>query len=475
MMKSQRWLFVSGFVFGNTGRPIKTYRSVSPRQGRRAMAVAVLMGVAAGLTGCGTLGGGGFGLSALTEAFKKKKPPIPGERIAVLKPENQVTIDATSARISLRIPPPQPNHNWSQPGGVPTNAFGHLAFSGTLRELWRKSAGSGSSSRGRLTGSPIVHNGKIYVLDTEAHVSAFSASSGAQLWKVNLTPEGEQPGEGFGGGLAAQGDTVYAATGFGTVVALAASTGAKKWTKVLGVPVRNSLTVANGKIFLLTTEGRFYCLDARNGDEVWSYRGLPEKATLMSNTSPAVFGKTVIAPFASGDVIAFDVANGQPKWSESLVRGRTRSPLNALNNPSRPVVADGVLYAIGHSGRMIATRVKDGQRLWQHNIAGVQMPWVAGNAVYIVDVTGQAMALSQKDGSVIWVAKLPKAKVWNGPVMAGGKLWLVSSKGLLVGLDPRTGVIKSKRDLGESIFIAPIVVAGRMYILTDDADLIVLN
>ena len=457
---------------GYIGQPRKSGRSTGAG---RLLAVVAMFGVAVSLSGCGTFGGEGFGLSALTDAFKKKKPPIPGERIAVLKPENQVTVDAASARMPLRIPAPLQNQNWSQPGGAADNAPGHLAYRGGLSVVWRKSAGSGSSSRGRLTGSPIAHNGKIYTLDTEAHVTAFSASGGSQLWRVNLTPEREEPGEGFGGGVAAAGDTVYAVTGFGTVAALSAATGAKKWDKVLGVPIRHSPTVSDGKIFLLTTEGRFYCLNASNGDELWSYRGLPEKATLMSNTSPAVAGKTVIAPFSSGDVIAFDVTNGQPKWSESLVRGRTRSPLNALNNPSRPAVSGGVLYAVGHSGRMVATRVKDGQRVWQHNIAGVQMPWVAGNAVYLVDVSGQAMALAQKDGSVIWVAKLPKAKVWSGPVMAGGKLWLASSKGLLVGLNPKTGVVVSKRELGDSIYIAPIVVAGRMYVLTDDAELIALN
>ena len=149
--------------------------------------------------------------------------------------------------------------------------------------------------------------------------------------------------------------------------------------------------------------------------------------------------------------------------------------MNALNNPSRPAISDGILYAVGHSGRMVATRVKDGQRVWQTNLAGVQMPWVAGNAVYVVDITGQVMALSKDSGAVIWVARLPKARVWTGPVLAGGKLWLVSSQGLLVGVNPKSGVVTSKRDLGEKVYIAPMVVAGRMYVYTDDADLIALN
>ncbi len=442
---------------------------------RRAIRVAAVAWLPLALAGCGTLGGGGFGLDSITNMFKKAEKPLPGERIAVLKPENQITVDAASAAAPLSLPPQVQNASWSQPGGEPDNSLGHLAFAGSLRTIWEKSAGYGSGSRGRLTATPIVHKGKIFVLDTQATVSAFSAGNGARLWQTNLTPANEKPGEGFGGGVAAAGDVVYAATGFGQVVALAAASGKVKWTKSLGVPIRNSPTVAGGRIFVVTTEGRFYCLSTENGDELWSYRGLPEHASLMSNVSPAVDGKIVVAPYSSGEVVAFDIETGQPRWSETLVKGRTRSPLNSLNNTSRPVIADGVLYAVGHSGRMVATNVRDGRRLWQRDIAGVQTPWVAGNAVYVVDLSGQMIALSRKDGAVRWVLKLPKARRWSGPVLAGGKLWAVSSKGLLVGVEPKTGVIKARRDLGERIYVAPLVVAGRMYLLSDDADLIALN
>ena len=442
------------------------------RGGLRYGAAALLL---AGLSGCGTLGGDGFGLDSITNVFKKAEKPLPGERIAVLRPENQITIDAARASAPLMLPAMRQNVSWSQPGGPASNAPGHLAFSGSLTTVWEKSAGYGSGSRGRLTSSPIVHNGKIFVLDTQATVSAFSAGNGTRVWQTNLTPPHEKAGEGFGGGVAAEGDTVYAATGFGQVVALTAAGGKVKWTKTLGVPVRNAPTVAGGRIFLVTTEGRFYCLSAANGDELWSYRGLPEKATLMSNVSPAVSGKIVVAPFSSGEVVAFNVENGQPVWSESLVRGRTRSPLNSLNNTSRPVIADGVLYALGHSGRIVATKIKDGRRLWQGNIAGVQAPYVAGNAVFVIDTSGQMMALSRTDGKARWVTRLPRARRWSGPVLAGGKLWAGSSKGLVGGVDPRTGIIKTRRDVGEKIFIPPLVVAGRMYLLSDDADLIALK
>jgi outer membrane protein assembly factor BamB len=76
---------------------------------------------------------------------------------------------------------------------------------------------------------------------------------------------------------------------------------------------------------------------------------------------------------------------------------------------------------------------------------------------------------------VIWSMKLPNATTWSGPVLAGSKLWLTSNKGQLVAVDAATGKVENQQDLGSPIYIAPVVAAGRMYVLTDKARLIALN
>jgi outer membrane protein assembly factor BamB len=108
-------------------------------------------------------------------------------------------------------------------------------------------------------------------------------------------------------------------------------------------------------------------------------------------------------------------------------------------------------------------------------VPSIQQPWVAGSTVFVVDTGGQLLALSRKDGKTRWIVKLPGAKTWSGPVLAGGNLWLTSSTGRLVGVDAGTGKIVQNQDLGQPIYIAPVVAGGRMYVLTDKAKLIALN
>lgn len=407
--------------------------------------------------------------------FKKEEVKLPGERIAVLKSQEGFQVDAAAAKRPVILPQAKRNAEWSQPGGVPSNALGHLDFGGGLGAAWRGDIGSGSSDDGRLTASPIVYQGKVYTLDTEGVVSAFSSSGGSRLWRVSLAPESEEGNEGFGGGIAAYDGRLFVTTGFGIVVALNASNGTVEWSRKIGVPLRSSPTAADGKLFFVSAESKLHVLSTVDGVELWTFRGLPGSATLLSNVSPAVSGDTVVVPYPSGEIIAYTISTKRPAWADSVSRTRGGSSLASLSDPARPVIDRGVMFAVGHAGRMIATAIQTGERLWTKRIRGTQMPWSAGDMVYVVDVNGILLALTRKEGNVRWLTELPKSTRWSGPVLAGGRLWLASGEGVVVSVDAKTGNIILQRDLGTPIFISPIVAAGRMYVLTDKARLLALN
>ena len=148
--------------------------------------------------------------------------------------------------------------------------------------------GTGSSSSGRLSAVPLVADGKVYTLDAGGTVSAFSASGGGKVWGTSVTPKNEKRAEGFGGGLALDSGRLYVTTGYGTVVGIDPAKGTVLWTQKVGEPVRSSPTAAGGKVYFVSTDSVLHCLDGNDGQELWTARGVPEPATLLSNVSPAV-------------------------------------------------------------------------------------------------------------------------------------------------------------------------------------------
>ncbi|MDX2257831.1 MAG: PQQ-binding-like beta-propeller repeat protein [Hyphomicrobiaceae bacterium] len=422
--------------------------------------------------------------------FAEKQQPLPGRRVPVFQSQERPLGELAAADQPITLPAPRLNTDWTQPGGDPGNAPGHLVGSPSPKQAWSVDAGTGSSKTGRVTASPIVFGGRVFTLDADGHVSAFSTSGGSSLWRTSLVPENEAKAGtglfsglttsssaqgGFGGGLAVDNGRLYAVSGFGKVAALDPSTGKAIWEKHLGSPVRAAPSAAGDRVFVITMEGRFYALAGPDGAEVWVARGLPQQASLVMNVSPAVSGDIVAVPYPSGDLMALKVADGTPAWSESLSRTRGGSQLTSLSDAATPVIDNGTVFAIGHAGRMVATSAATGERLWSLNIPGTNRPWVAGDTVFVVDTSGQLMALARTDGSIRWTTQLPGSKTWSGPTLAGGLLWLASGDGTLAGVDAATGRLAEQQEIGGGVFIPPVVAEGKLYVLRDDARLLAYN
>lgn len=433
-----------------------------------ALALLSLAGCSGGLPSTADL--------AALNPWAEKQVPLPGKRVAVALADGTTTgsVELASADRPLTLPAPRQNESWSLPGGVPANAPGHLALPATIRTTWSVDIGQGSSKLGRLTASPIVADGRVYTLDAAGKVSAIS-SSGSVTWRASMTPEKDVDTKAFGGGLAAEGGRLFVATGHGIVTALDTQGGKKLWDKHVGSPIRSAPSVGGGRVFVVTTDGRTIALSGHDGAELWTFRGLPERASLLIGASPAIDGDIVVVPNPSGDVVALRVTDGTAVWTESLARTRVASSLGAMSDAASPAIDRGTVFAIGHAGRMVATEARNGERVWSANIAGIHMPYIAGDAIYVVDTGGQLIAMSRRDGKALWTTRLSGAKSWSGPVLAGGKLWLTSDTGKLVGVNAAGGKVETQLDIGAPIYIAPVVANGRMFVLTDKARLIALN
>ena len=410
---------------------------------------------------------------------------LEGDRISVLSLDQRLEVDPALMDIDVALPPPYTNDSWPQAGGYASHAMHHLQIPANIDEVWRSDAGEGSSDEARITASPVAADGKVFVRDAKAGVTAFDMTTGAKIWQVKLTPEDEKDYMGTGGGVAYANGRVFATTGFGFVVALSADNGAELWRQQLGLAVRAAPTVDGGRVFAITFDNQLFALAAEDGRVLWNHQGIEENARLFVSTSPAVSGDVVVAPYSSGEVFAIRVQNGRIAWSDSLTRTGRLTPLSALNDiAGRPVIDRGLVYAVSHSGRMVAIDLRSGMRVWSKNIGGTQTPWVAGDFVYVLTIDSELVCLSRKDGRIRWITRLPQFKdpkdrddpiEWSGPVLAGDRLIVVSSRARAYSISPYTGDVLGQIEMPDGTFIPPIVANEMVFVLTDEAELIAMR
>ena len=206
------------------------------------------------------------------------------------------------------------------------------AFQGS--ELWRYQTGDVVETR------PAVAGGMVYFGSNDNHLYALDAATGKSLaWRYRT-------GDDLVSGIEEAGGVVYARSKDKFLYALDAATGSLLWSFDTENSAGPQAKVAGGVVYVGDVAGsKLTALDATTGDLLW----VNNDTYYYGNSQPAVFGKTVYAPFRwtlSGNSYpgsyALDIATGEPLWS-------VRYRLSSIT------VSDGVVYSgsgsIRHCGR----------------------------------------------------------------------------------------------------------------------------
>jgi outer membrane protein assembly factor BamB len=375
------------------------------------------------LSGCGLFGG--------------DEDILEGERIRL---RTAPALTASADAVAAPLPPAQTNAEWTQTNGAASHNLGHLAGPTSLARAWTGNAGAGGSDDGAITSAPIVVGGTIYTLDAQANLTAFSAASGSRGWQISLAPEGEKGKEGFGGGVAADGGTIFATTGFGEVLAVSTASGEILWRESFGAPFRAAPAASNGLVVAVTDAG------------------------LLGGASPAIAGRLVALPFASGELVGLEGGAGRRMWSAVLSGGRKGLARSAITDVSGdPIMVGPYVIAANQSGRMIAINGRSGQRVWTRNLGSASPIWAAGDTLFLVSDDSRLMRVSARDGSTLWAVEMPAYRdpkdsedpiSYSGPVLVSGN-----------------GAAQPGARIDGGSLTGPVVANGTVYVLADNGTL----
>lgn len=467
---------------------------------RRASTALALVVAASFLVSCGSnpvsrAVGGVFGGG--DDEKKKDDAPAEDERISILAFEETLEADPRYAGAQINLPPSYKNTSWTQPGGEADHTLHHLSSEVSMKVAWNADIGK-ASERAVLTSPPVAADGKVFVVDAAANVTAYKIENGERVWRSELTPDiGEKfrvqelftrpkaSEIGFGGGVAYDNGRLYVTSGFGFVAALEAETGKELWRYQANAPIRTPPTASRGSVFFVTNTNEFVSLNEDSGAKNWSYQSFEESARILSSASPAAAGDLVIAPFSSGEIVAFLTDTGRPVWNDTLAKTTRLTALSTLNDiAGSPVIDRGLIYVVSHAGRLVAIDIRTGQRVWEVPVASLQMPWVAGEYIFVISVDAELACVSRTDGAVLWVSKLPRYKkvkkrrgriAWAGPILTGDYLVLVSTEGDIVKVSPQDGSIIDKKEIGGGYIVSPIVADETIFVLSEEGKLIALH
>ena len=317
-------------------------------------------------------------------------------------------------------------------------------------------------------------------MDTDGAVAAFDLATGHPVWRSVTKPK-KLHNSNIGGGIAIDGDHLYAVTGRGQLLALNLSNGTQAWQVDLHSPARSAPLVSNGEITVVTVDQQLQAFSQADGKYLWSYQATASNTGTIGQAGPAAADGVIVAGFESGDLAAVRQGSGTLIWTDNMGGIKGQSTLADFGSVrGAPIIQGGLVYAIGLGGLLAALDIRSGRRVWQRDIAGANTPWLAGDFLFLVSTDQKLAALSKEDGSVHWVTDLPRFQnpkrtkgliTWFGPTLVGGKLIVLSDHGKMAVLDATTGALVASSTLPDTASTPASVAQGVVLVLTDDATL----
>lgn len=264
-----------------------------------------------------------------------------------------------------------------------------------VNQMWSSSTGDGERQLGLRQGVALA-DGRVYAADVEGDLSAFDATSGAELWQLE-TGMRVSGGPGVGEG------TLVVGSLDGQVVAYNPDSGSERWRAEVSSEVISRPAVGRGLAIVRVNDGRTYAFSITDGSRRWVYdRGLPS-LTLRGNAAPAIAGDRVILGYDNGTVSAVSLADGSQLWEQTVAEPKGRNELDRMVDIDGEIVVSGSeVYVASFNGQVMALDLGSGRPLWNRDMSVYAGVALSGDRLLVADKDATVWALDRRTGASLW-------------------------------------------------------------------------
>ena len=355
-----------------------------------------------------------------------------------------------------------------------------------LQRRWQVGVGRGPG-RKYLRTKPTILADRIYAADGYGLVVALDRFSGRRIWSASVGKPDARPfvkiwdrrdPSFLTGGVGAGEGRILVGTTRGEVIALNAGDGSEAWRTQLTSEILSPPAADDGVVMAQTNDGRLVALEGADGDTRWSYDNQVPLLTLRGTAAPVIAGGYVFAGFGDGRVAALSTDTGAPIWQHRLVLPQGRTELERLVDVDGSplfVPERGALFAISYQGRLKALSPPDGRVLWEIP-ASSHLDLAEGyGQLYFVTDEDVVTAVQQGSADVVWRQEGLKNRKLTSPLAFSNYVLVGDAQGYLHVLAQTDGRFVARRRLSAGLRSPMVERDGIVYVLANDGKLSALE
>jgi serine/threonine protein kinase len=271
-----------------------------------------------------------------------------------------------------------------------------------------------------VRGSPLVHEGSVYVGCYDNNLYALDCKSGEFQWK--FATEGGIPGR-----PAVEEGVIFVGSEDSRLYAITVSRGSLLWSYFAEGPIRSSPALSDGHVFIGADDSRLHVVSQTNGRRVWR-----ADASAAIWGTPLVEEERVYFGCESGDFYCYDF-KGELKWRKKTKRAVTSSP----------ILVDGMVYFGSRDWTVYALEAESGFQVSRFRLGGatISSPAYSEGMLFIGCGDNHIYAIDAKHMRESWRYETDH-QVTGSPIVHEGSVYCGSVDGSLYCLDFRSGRLR---------------------------------
>lgn len=292
-------------------------------------------------------------------------------------------------------------------------------------------------------------------------VNAYDKKTGRRLWRLDVL-------NGVESSATIKGSYLFFGASDGQFYCVDADNGQVVWTFPTRTENLSEPIVEDGLVFFLTGANSLYALEADTGKQAWLY-ARPETAniSIRGGSKPAYRAGTLYVGFSDGAVVSLLAKSGQVKWEKQLNRNKKFRDMD-----TNPLVDGDVVYVLGFDDATYALRAATGDLVWRFEKGGYGGFLMVGDRLYFGSTTDELIALDKTTGRLVWSHPV-KNGIATQPSMLKGVIVYGESLGSLRFLEANSGRELGHFEPGRGLLSPPAVdgVNNTVYFISNEANL----